>query len=673
MTGPRISLLGGLEITGAAGAESAPLTRKAKALIAYLALRCGRAQSREKLADLLWGSSPEQQARTNLRQTLSRIRKEFGAGDANYLVTEGDGVALDPSSVEFDVAEFETLAAETGAAALEKAVALYKGDLLDGFSVKEEAFEAWVRPERERLRGLAIDASAKLMAHYERARDAEGCIETATRLLALDPLREAAHRGLMRAYAAQDRRGTALKQFEICRKVLERELGVQPEPETQTLFREIRTKRLRAEADQAQGHDIASVAEPIDDQPHRGATEIDLSLPDHPSIAVLPFENMSGDPEQEYFSDGISEDIITALSKIAKLLVIARSSSFVYKGKPVDVMQVSREQGVRYVLEGSVRKVGDRVRITAQLINAVTGHHLWAERYDRQLRDIFALQDEITREVTLALRVHLTEGEQARIRAGGTQNLEAWELVVRGADLINNHEKDENLEARRMFEQAVELDAAYAVAWTMLGWTHWSEIRMGRSKSPEDSFKLALKNVRHTLDLDETSPDGHTLLAALQLMQGKHRDAVKTIETAVSLAPSHSFILGWAGYVFSVSGRPRDAVEMIRKAMRHCPIYPSWYSGILGRAYRVMDRNDEAIAAFRHGIEIDPIFIGTHAYLTSLLGDVGREEEAKAAAAEVLRFDPKFSAKAWVEGLMFEDPALSKRELKGLRKAGLTG
>jgi adenylate cyclase len=209
-----------------------------------------------------------------------------------------------------------------------------------------------------------------------------------------------------------------------------------------------------------------------------------LQLPDKPSIAVLPFTNMSDEQEQEYFSDGISEDIITALSKISKLFVVARNSTFTYKGRAVDIKQVGREQGVRYVLEGSVRRSGDQLRITAQLIDATTGDHVWAQRYDRVVQDVFALQDEITREVTSALQVELTEGEQARLWASGTQNLEAWEIFIQIPELLFSHQRENVLISRQLAEQALQLDKNYAEAWTMLGLSHWEEAFNGWSEDP---------------------------------------------------------------------------------------------------------------------------------------------------------------------------------------------
>ena len=309
----------------------------------------------------------------------------------------------------------------------------------------------------------------------------------------------------------------------------------------------------------------AAEAEPARKESDETVIGIDLSLPDTPSIAVLPFANMSADPEQEFFSDGITEDIITALSKIGSLLVVARNSTFTYKGKAVDVKQVSREQGVRYVLEGSVRKAGNRVRVTAQLIDATTGHHLWAEHYDRDLEDIFAVQDEITREVVIALDVRLSAGEQARFWSSGTKNLEAWECVRLGMDLVNRGTPEGLREARRLCERALDLDPNYAMAWVVLGWTHHHEVDVGYAAKeiPESALGSALDCAKKALELDPSFADAYSLQSFCHLSRGEHDQAIAMSEKAVALAPNHAEILGLNAVVNIKSGRPERSLRLI--------------------------------------------------------------------------------------------------------------
>ena len=398
--------------------------------------------------------------------------------------------------------------------------------------------------------------------------------------------------------------------------------------------------------------------------------KLELELPDKPSIAVLPFTNMSGDPEQEYFSDGITEDIITALSRISGLLVVARHSTMVYKGKAVDVKQVGREQGVRYLLEGSVRKSGDRVRVTAQLIDATTGHHQWADRYDRNLDDIFSVQDEITHKITVEMRVQLSVGEKARILAGRTKNVEAWGLVVRADELNNRLIREDNLEARRLAEEAVRIDPYYASAWTELGWTHWEDAFFGWTESQEQSEEKALEAARKALELEEDYPNALALLGYLHRLRGEHDRAVELTERAVALAPNDAENTAELAHTLAFVGKAEEAVEMFKRAIRLSPIYPAWYLVGLGTCYYSMNELDLAISTFQEAIVMDPDPAFARIYLTSALIEVGLVEDAEQVAREVMRIERSFSVKNW-QGAQFKDAKIGEKIIDNLIKAGL--
>ena len=390
---------------------------------------------------------------------------------------------------------------------------------------------------------------------------------------------------------------------------------------------------------------------------------VTLELPEEPSIAVLPFTNMSGDPEQEFFSDGITEDIITALSRISSLLVVARNSTMVYKGKAVDVKEVGREQGVRYVLEGSVRKAGNRVRVTAQLIDAATGHHVWADRYDRELDDIFAVQDDITRNVTVEMQVQLTTGEQARLWAGGTENVEAWGYVVRGWELYERDVREDNSEARRLAETAVGIAPQYAEAWTLLGWTHWLDALWGWSESLEGALARAYESGEAALGIDPDNPHGWALLGQVQNVREQFDKAVITMEKAVALAPNHAENVTLLGDALAWVGRPDEAIKMIERGMRLSPIYPAYYVVILGNCYECKGEQELAISAYRRAIDSGPESPIGRVFLASALIEVGLVEEAETVAREVLRLDPTFYQRKkswWLE-----------RPSEIVRKAGL--
>jgi adenylate cyclase len=393
-------------------------------------------------------------------------------------------------------------------------------------------------------------------------------------------------------------------------------------------------------------------------------------LPDKPSIAVLPFVNMSEDPNQEYFSDGITEDIITTLSKIPRLFVIARNSTFTYKGKSVKIQKVSEELGVRYVLEGSVRKAGERVRITAQLIDATKGHHLWAEKYDRDLRDIFVLQDEVTKKIVRALVVKLTEDEQKLLVHKKIGSLEAYDHILRGIGYFLRMTGEENAEARQMFKHAIELDADYASAYSWLGWTYWMEWSFEWSQDPtslERAFELAQK----ALSLDDSLSDAHSLLGKVYLWKKQYDQAVSEFEKTVALDPNDADGLAGLGEILYFAGRPEKAIGLIKKAIRLNPIPPVWYFHGLGHAYYLAGRYNEAIAELKRTLTRNPNFWPSHVYLAASYIELDRVKDARAEAAKILRINPQFSLEGKEQKLPYKDQSVIERLGESLRKAGL--
>ena len=396
-----------------------------------------------------------------------------------------------------------------------------------------------------------------------------------------------------------------------------------------------------------------------------------LPLPDKPSIAVLPFTNMSEDPKQEYFSDGITEEIITALSKTPKLFVIARNSTFTYKGKPVKVQQVGRELGVKYVLEGSVRKAGDKVRITAQLVDAKTGNHIWAERYDRDLKDIFALQDEITVKVITALQVELTEGEQARIYGRGTNNLEAYFKVLEGREQSSRFNKDGNALGRQLFEQAIALDPNYAMAYWRLSATHLMDLILGSTKSPKGSLKQAEELVQKALALDGALAEAHALLGRVYLAKRQYEQAIAEGERAIAIDPNSPIAQYALAFSLTRVGKYEEAIALYKKAMRSDPIPSPSLLTMLGNAYIVAGRYEDGISTLKKVLRRSPDNLVAHVGLAIGYSSSGRDEEARNEAIEILRIDPKFSLEHFGKRLMYKDQADTDRVVGALRKAGL--
>ncbi len=394
-------------------------------------------------------------------------------------------------------------------------------------------------------------------------------------------------------------------------------------------------------------------------------------LPDKPSIAVLPFDNLSGDPKEDAFADGMTENIITALSKIPNLFVIARNSSFTYKGKAVKVGQVAEELGVRYVLEGSLQRSGDRVRVTAQLIDALSGHHLWAERYDRNVKDIFALQDEIALNIVTQLEVELTEGEKARIQHHGTESLEAVLLAAQSREYMRRFTKEDNRRARELAQKAVELDPKFSEPYVRLGWTHYLDAQAGWSESPSESFNRAVVLAQKALNLDDTYPDTYLLLGALHLLLKEHDEAIAFAEKGVALRPNHASNIALMAFILNYAGEPEKAIALLDKAMRLSPYYPDWYLGELGRAYILTGQYHKAITALTQRLRRNRNSSETQVLLAAAYGASGRDEEAQAVLAEFLKARPGYTLKQYAQGEFYKNPEDLQRVVDGLRKAGL--
>jgi adenylate cyclase len=402
--------------------------------------------------------------------------------------------------------------------------------------------------------------------------------------------------------------------------------------------------------------------------------EMTFPLPDRPSIVVLPFVNMSGDPEQEFFSDGITEEIITGLSLVPYLFVIARNSAFTYKGKSVKVAQIGRELGVRYVLEGSVRRSGDRLRITAQLVDATTEGHVWAERYDRELKEIFALQDEITMRILTALQVTLTSGEQARVYGKGTDNLEAYTKFLRAVKYFH---KGDFVLTREMAEEAIELDEGFPAPYVLIAWTYWFDARFGWSQSREESLKQAYSFAQKAQVLNDSLPEVYALLAGIHLYERQHEQAIAKGQNAISLGPNNAWVHIIMAHILRFEGRFEEAMAMNKKAMRLQPSYPTWLLMEFAMCHYHLDRSAEALELaeqFRNLVESrgeTEILLAYHLILAMNYSRLGRDREARAAAAELLRLFPDFSLEWDRQYSCYKDPAHLERQHDDLRKAGL--
>ncbi len=432
-------------------------------------------------------------------------------------------------------------------------------------------------------------------------------------------------------------------------------------------------------------HTVKNIAAPVkvfrvllgveDSAPSR---EVAYDLPAVPSIAVLPFDNMSADSGQEFISDGIAEEIITALSKIPKIFVIARNSSFVYKKQPVKVQRIGRELGVQYVLEGSLRTSGNRVRITAQLVDAASGHHLWANRYDREMDDIFSLQDEIALKVLTALQVKLTDGEQAAFWARRTKSLDSFLKYIQARSHLWGITKEGHFKAKQLSYEAIEADENYVDPYLLIAWVNMFEARMGWSDSREASFRNAQRMVARASTLDENHPEICVLSGIFHLYNAEHDKAVAASQQAIALGPNNADVHALMAHILRFNGRFEEAIIMIRKAIRLQPFYPAWFLAELSMCYYYLDQFGDALVTAekfkdlslsRNETELMHWYYGMLAINNIRLG---RREEACQAAEALKKVFPGYSL-AWDRSFgLYKEQMHLERQHNDLREAGIS-
>ncbi len=436
--------------------------------------------------------------------------------------------------------------------------------------------------------------------------------------------------------------------------------------------------KLKLGYEYAGEHYVKNIKEPVrvyrillDSEPPKPLVNDHLQLPDIPSIAVLPFDNMSGDPNQEYFSDGLTEQIINGLCKVPKLFVIARNSSFAYKGKSYSIKQIAQELGVKYILEGSVQRAGDRVRITTQLIDAKTDYHIWSEGYDRDLTDIFALQDEIAMNLISAMHIKLTSGEQARLWEGGTNNIHAYDKWARAMECNFQRTEQSIAQARKFAEEAIDLDPMYAFAYVALAYTHFIDLIWGFSKSPLISFEQIQKLSEKALELNDSLDYAHMLMGMIYLFKRQYDEAIKEGEKAVSLNPNGADVSAQLGLILNFAGKPRQAIPILEKAIRLNPIPPSHFFTNLSISYRLIGKYKQSITMCQRAISIEPDDVTPYVALVATYVLSGQDIKAREVAAKILKKFPNFSPIEFANRMPYKDKAASQLFVNSLKKAGL--
>ena len=661
MASLELDLLGGFQARAAGISVDVP-GRKERALLAVLALPPGQRHSRDKLAGLLWSDRGDKQARDSLKSAISRLKEAFGSLHSSPIVSERECVSLDREKVAVDVAAFERLIGEEKPESIAQAITVYRGDLLDGLDVRDPAFEEWLLLERQRLRILARDALGVLLDRHLAIGARDSAAVVAHRLLALDPLREAAHRALMQIYAEQGQTALALKQYQFCRDTLQRELGVKPEPETDKLYRSIQEKRAAFRPTVVKVTLSETKASPGSSP--RPEPEVAASV--KPAIAVLPFRNLSDDTAQRYFSDGITEDIITELSRFRSLTVIARHSSFAFRDQPLDAGEIAQKLGVQCIVEGSVRRAGNRIRITARLIDAESGSQLWSEHYDRDLTDIFAVQDEIVDAIVATLPGRIDEAGMRLARRKRPENLTAYDCFLRGFELTLAIDPAVEPSAHHWFDKAIAADPNLGLAYTWKGGLHLRNWNLELSAQDLDQ---AFVLVRRGADLDPNDGKCQGALGSILLYRKEFDEAAFRLERALALNPNDTFVMMWMAWLATYRGRPADGLDWMSKALRLNPYPPPWFGTSQAMMLYGLHRYEEAAAILARESYPDAWIL---AYLLAAYGHVGRLDEARARDVKFREQRPDRSLLQVAAIEPYENPGDLDHLLEGLRKAGVS-
>ncbi|BCG69568.1 transcriptional regulator [Mesorhizobium sp. 113-1-2] len=620
----RLDLLGGFRLTSHDGETLEVRAKRSRALLGVLAVAPKQEATRHKLAALLWSDRGEEQARDSLRQALGAIRKDFTGLGADALALVGDRVALNPKFFTIDVTEFVAASASRDTAELRRAATLYAGPFLDGLSTFDNAFEDWLREVRADLSLRAIDAF-QLLAESESGIERVAICE---RLVALDPLREPSHVALMRAHIALGQAALAIKKYETCKLLLKRELDLEPGDELRLL------RRSMDEAPRPQTGGASS----------RG-----------PAVAVLAFENMSSDPNQEYFSDGVTEDIITELGRFGELHLIARNSSFVFKGKVVDAVTIAKQLSVDYLLRGSIRRAGDRVRISSQLIEARSGNQIWADRFDRELIDIFELQEEIARSVAITVIGTIRTSGVEKIRRLPITQLDAYDLYLQARVLMVRY--DTTLEAEPYLARAIELDPNVATIHAMMATVLTSKWLL---EGDGNTLKVALSHGLRALKLEPKQAWSHTAVGHTLIFMGQLEEALLHLEQGVNLNPNETRARAIRGLCWSYLGRHEEALFDLDVCIARDPLNYDWFWDLRGQVLLVLGRYPEAIASYRN---LHSYAFWAHAFLAVCHWRMGNEQLAAHAAGQCLAARPDATVSA-----ILIDPYRDPKILEDLRR-----
>ena len=625
-------------------------TRKTTLLFVYLCLHAGEAISRDKLKGLLWSDRGEEQASASLRRALADIRK--AAGDA-VLEAASSTVKVVADAVDVDAIRF----VQGLNSAVEddhcKAAMYYRGDLLSGIAAPDAAFEDWLKVKREQMRGLAERLCWRLASEARGLQCIESSEALAMALLSEDPTCEEAHRALIVCFLRTGRNNAAVRQYTICSQALRSALGVEPEDQTKRLL---------------EGHGNFAAAPQIGPGPVRPRAV--AAAEDLPMIAVLPFNNMSDDGTQRYFADGLTEDIITELARFSSLSVVARNSTFVYRDQAVDLVAVGKSLGAQYVVEGSVRKLGDRVRLTAQLIDAADGRHVWAERYDRQLEDIFALQDELVHDIVTVLPGQIEASDRKHALRKPARNMAAYDYYLQALECERRYDQEGIVAGRRALDKAVLLDPGFARAHALLAYFTFAE-QWFADVVDEDLLNRAVALAQRAVELDPNDNDCYAKLGTAYLNNCDYGQARHYLERAIEMNPHDSWTWSHYAWYLTTVGEHEKSLGYMSQREAIDPFPPNWHWETKGISEYSLGRYREAAVTLGR-IAGEGYWI--HGFLAACYGQLDEPEKAQAHWSRMMALQPQ----ATLESVFSANSNMMQLEsdvehwLDGLRKGGIT-
>ncbi|MCV2868731.1 tetratricopeptide repeat protein [Defluviimonas sp. WL0002] len=639
----RLDLLGGFRLSTSEGEALSLPTKKDRQLLAFLSLQGGRAQSRERLASLLWADRADAQARGSLRQSLAVLRSVFRAAGLDPLSGDKESVVLDTSGIAIDAVEFaEGCASAVLTAEISE---LYCGPLLDGFDFSTPEFERWVTEERARLDGLAERLVTAASISVLPEADLEAAMGLGRKLLSQDRALEPVYRAMMRISSARGERSSSLKLYARCRAALREELDVDPDRETEDLYRDILTGPGESHT------------------PHPGQDAIAThDIADRPSIAILPFRNLSGNERLSFLCEGLAEEIATGLGRFRSVFVIDQYSSAAVASESSDTTEIARRLGVMLLMQGSIQANASRMRITVRLVEGASRAQTWSDVFECEAGEALAIPDQIARAIitTIHNRMEDTIVEQSRRNPSPA----ACECVLRGIKHLRGYAPDDNEKAAALFREALRLDPNHALAQAYLAFAE--VVISGYDAAPRSLLVDCKTRIEHALSLDPDDGKIRWLLASLHSYLREFEDERRHIERALEINPNDANARMTYGAILSDSGRPDEGIAMIREAMRLNPFHPEWYWLLLGDAFLSARRYEDAIEAYKRRTNLK---VWALSRLASCYAHLGRDSETQETRRRILEQDPDFRISSLRRGYWSE--AVIEDWIEGLRMAGL--